>query len=156
MNINDVQLYNADCLEKMHGIPTNSIDLICADIPYGTTACKWDNVIPFEKMWTELNRISKDTTPILLFGQQPFTSELIHSNIKNFKYVWYYKKLIASNFASAKYQPMKHIEEICVFTKSGKPQRIILFCKRGPKVVLPESMLAINIIPKPQMKQWVI
>lgn len=68
-----------------------------------------------------INRIVKnEQTPILLFSQQPFTTELIHSNIKNFKYIWYYKKLIASNFASAKFQPMKHIEEICVFTKNGK------------------------------------
>ena len=68
-----------------------------------------------------LNKIVKDdNTPILLFGQQPFTSKLIMSNVKNFKWQWYYKKLIASNFASAKYQPMKHIEDICVFTRSGK------------------------------------
>lgn len=114
------KLLQGDCIEIMKTLPSNSIDLICADIPYGTTACKWDNVIKFDEMWEELNRIAKENTAILLFGQQPFTSELIHSNIKNFKYIWYYKKLIASNFASAKYQPMKHIEEICVFTKNGK------------------------------------
>lgn len=115
------KLFNGDCLEVMKKIPDKSIDCVIADIPYGTTACKWDNIIPFDAMWSELNRIMKtDNSPIILFGQQPFTSELIHSNIKNFKYVWYYKKLIASNFASAKYQPMKHIEEICVFTRNGK------------------------------------
>lgn len=114
------KLLQGDCLNLLKKIPDNSIDCIIADIPYGTTACSWDNVIPFDLMWAELNRISKENTPILLFSQQPFTSELIHSNIKNFKYIWYYKKLIASNFASAKYQPMKHIEEVCVFTKSGK------------------------------------
>ena len=110
-----------DCLELMKEIPDKSVDMILCDLPYGTTACKWDKVIPFEQMWKQLNRVVKsDDSPILLFGQQPFTSELIHSNISNFKFVWYYKKLIASNFASAKYQPMKHIEEICVFTKNGK------------------------------------
>ena len=72
-------------------------------------------------MWDKLNKIVKnDNSPILLFGQQPFTSKLICSNINNFKFEWYYKKLIASNFASAKYQPMKHIEDICVFTRNGK------------------------------------
>lgn len=116
-----IDLRCGDCLELMKEIADKSIDCIIADIPYGTTACKWDTIIPFDKMWVELNRIVKDeNSPILLFSQQPFTSELVHSNIKNFKYIWYYKKLIASNFASAKYQPMKHIEEICVFTKSGK------------------------------------
>ena len=114
------KLLNGDCLELLKKIPDKSIDCVIADIPYGTTACAWDNIIPFDLMWTELNRVSKENTPILLFSQQPFTSELIHSNIKNFKYIWYYKKLIASNFASAKYQPMKHIEEVCVFTKGGK------------------------------------
>lgn len=114
------KLLNGDCLEQLKTLSDKSVDCIIADIPYGTTACAWDNVIPFDSMWAELNRISKENTPILLFSQQPFTSELIHSNIKNFKYIWYYKKLIASNFASAKYQPMKHIEEICVFTRNGK------------------------------------
>lgn len=118
---NKCVIYNGDCIDVLKTIPDKSVDLICTDIPYGTTACKWDNIIDFEQMWEQLNRVVKsDESPILLFSQQPFTSELIHSNISNFKYIWYYKKLIASNFASAKYQPMKHIEEICVFTKRGK------------------------------------
>ena len=117
-----VDLHLGDCLEILPTIPDNSIDCVIADIPYNVTAASWDFAIPFEPMWKELNRVVKDdNSPILLFAQQPFTSELIHSNIKNYKFIWYYKKLIASNFASAKYQPMKHIEEICVFTRSGKP-----------------------------------
>lgn len=120
-----VDLYLGDCLDILPKLSLKSrVDCVIADIPYGTTACKWDTVIPFELMWKCLNEIVKDdNTPILLFAQQPFTSELIHSNLKNFKYVWYYNKLIASNFASAKYQPMKHIEEICVFTRNGKTPR---------------------------------
>lgn len=118
-----INLYKGDCLDVMNRLIDKGIkvDAIIADIPYGTTACAWDSVIPFEDMWDRCNIIVKDdSSPILLFGVEPFTSELVHSNIKNFKYKWYYKKLIASNFASAKYQPMKHIEDICVFTRSGK------------------------------------
>ena len=119
--MSEIKLYNGDCLEVMKGLPDNSVDCIIADIPYGTTACEWDSVIDLEKMWAELNRIVKnENTPILLFGAEPFTSVLVCSNLKNFKWKWYYKKLIASNFASAKYQPMKHIEDVCVFTKNGK------------------------------------
>lgn len=117
-----MDLYNGDCLEVMQTLINKGVkvDCIIADIPYGTTACAWDTIIPFDKMWDCCNKLCKDNhTPILLFGQQPFTSMLICSNIKNFKFEWYYKKLIASNFASAKYQPMKHIEDICVFTKGG-------------------------------------
>lgn len=117
-----MKLYNGDCLEIMPKLIEQGIkvDAIITDPPFGTTACAWDSVIPFDEMWKWLNSICKNEhTPILLFGQQPFTSLLISSNIKNFKFVWYYKKLIASNFANAKYQPMKHIEDVCVFTKNG-------------------------------------
>ena len=115
------KLYNMDCMDGMKQLKDNSIDCVIADIPYGTTACKWDNVIPLEPMWKELKRIVKnENSPILLFGAEPFSSILVCSNINNFKWKWYYKKRIASNFASAKYQPMKHIEDICVFTKNGQ------------------------------------
>ena len=115
------KLYNSDCMDGMKQLKDNSIDCVIADIPYGTTACKWDNVIPLEPMWKELKRIVKnENSPILLFGAEPFSSILVCSNINNFKWKWYYKKRIASNFASAKYQPMKHIEDICVFTKNGQ------------------------------------
>ena len=85
----------------------------------GTTACKWDSVIPFEPMWERLNKLIKPNGAIVLFGSEPFSSALRMSNIKNYKYDWKYKKLIASNFASAKYQPMKHIEDIMIFEKNG-------------------------------------
>jgi site-specific DNA-methyltransferase (adenine-specific) len=117
-----VKLFNGDCLEVMDRLIEKGIkvDAIITDIPYGTTSCKWDSIIPLDDMWKRLNNIVKDkSSPIVLFGAEPFTSQLVCSNIKNFKWKWYYKKLIASNFASAKYQPMKHIEDICVFTKNG-------------------------------------
>lgn len=117
------KLYLGDALEIMDLLISKNfkVDAIITDIPYGTTAAQWDEVIPFNEMWKRLNELVKDdNTPILLFGQQPFTSKLVMSNIDNFKWQWYYKKRIASNFASAKYQPMKHIEDICVFTKKGQ------------------------------------
>ena len=77
-----------DCLELMRDIPDKSIDMILCDLPYGTTDCKWDNVIPFETLWEQYNRIIKDNSAICLFGQQPFTSKLINSNLKLFRYEW--------------------------------------------------------------------
>lgn len=117
-----IELYKGDCLEIMDELIKEGVkvDAIICDPPYGTTACSWDNIIPFNEMWERLNKLSKEGTPIVLFGGEPFTSVMICSNIKNFKHKWYYKKRIASNFASAKTQPMKHIEDVCVFSKDGK------------------------------------
>lgn len=83
-----IDLKQGDCLELMKDIPDKSIDMILCDLPYGTTACKWDNVIPFEPLWEQYKRIIKDNGAIVLFGSQPFTSKLICSNIDNFKYEW--------------------------------------------------------------------
>ena len=113
-----IDLRQGDCLELMKDIPNKSIDMILCDLPYGTTACKWDIVIPFDKLWEQYNRIIKDNGAIVLFGSQPFTSSLIMSNIKNFKYEWIWEKQKASNFMGAKYQPLKYHENICVFSKS--------------------------------------
>lgn len=112
-----------ECIKTMNELimGRQKVDAVITDIPYGTTSCSWDEIIQFDDMWSCLNKIVKsETSPIILFGSEPFSSRLICSNINNFKYKWYYKKLIASNFATAKYQPMKHIEDIMVFTKSGK------------------------------------
>ena len=112
-----MRLINGDCLVEMQKLENQSVDLILTDLPYGTTACKWDNIIPYEPMWKELKRIRKEKTPIALFGNEPFSSHLRISNINEYKYDWKYKKLIGSNFASAKYQPMKHIEDVMIFGK---------------------------------------
>lgn len=87
-----IDLRQGDCLEIMKDIPDKSIDMILCDLPYGTTACKWDVVIPFESLWEQYNRIIKDNGAIVLFSKQPFTTELIHSNLKNFKYSLVWKK----------------------------------------------------------------
>ena len=106
-----------DCLELMKQIPDKSIDMILCDLPYGTTACKWDTVIPFEPLWEQYNRIIKDNGAIVLFGSEPFSTELRHSNLKNYKYDWVWKKNNAGNFALCKKQPLKYHEVISVFYK---------------------------------------
>lgn len=120
-------LYQGDCLEEMNKIPDGSVDLILADPPYGTTACKWDSVIPFEPMWNHLCRILKKGGAVALFGSEPFSSALRMSNIKWYKYDWYWDKKIPSGMSYAKYQPMRQIENISIFS-DGKtvynPQKV--------------------------------
>jgi site-specific DNA-methyltransferase (adenine-specific) len=109
-----------DCLELMKDIPNGSIDMILCDLPYGTTACNWDTIIPFDKLWMQYNRIIKPNGPIVLFSAQPFTTKLIGSNIKNFKHSWVWNKELSGAFALAKYRPMIVTEDVCVFSSAGK------------------------------------
>ena len=115
--MSDIQLYNGDCLEVMDNLIQQGIkvDAIITDIPYGTTRCKWDSIIPFEEMWKRIKEIRKPTTPIVLFGSEPFSSSLRLSNIKEYKYDWKWEKTQATGFFNAKKQPMRCIEDICVF-----------------------------------------
>jgi len=110
------QIYNEDCLVGMKRIKDNSIDMILCDLPYGTTACKWDSVIPIEDLWIEYKRIIKPNGAIVLFGSQPFTSRLVSSNMDWFKYSWVWKKNRATGHVHAKNKPMKIHEDICVFS----------------------------------------
>ena len=114
-----MNLIKGECIEQMKLIPSGSIDAIITDPPYGTTACKWDSVIPFEPMWEQLNRIIKPNGAIVLFGSQPFTSALIMSNPKAFKYEWIWEKTRGSNFQTLKHQPWKMHENILVFNAKG-------------------------------------
>ena len=109
-----------DCLEVMKDIPDKSIDMILCDLPYGTTACKWDTIIPFEPLWEHYKRIIKDNGAIVLTASQPFTSALVMSNIKMFKYPIYWIKDKPSNFLMGKKQPLRYVEEVLVFSK-GTP-----------------------------------
>ena len=104
-----------DCLERMKEIPDNSIDMVLCDPPYGTTKCKWDSVIDFDLMWEQLKRITKDNGAICLFGSEPFSSYLRFSNIKMFKYDWYWNKKLASGHLNAKKQPLRLFEVVSVF-----------------------------------------
>ncbi len=108
-----------EAIEQMKTIPDGSIDAIITDPPYWTTACKWDSIIPFEPMWEQLKRIIKPNWAIVLFGSEPFTSILITSNLKGFKYRWDWNKKIPSGMSYARFRPMQQSEDICVFTKSG-------------------------------------
>lgn len=112
-----IELLHGDCLELMNGIPDGSVDMILCDLPYGTTACKWDSVIPFEPLWEQYNRIIKDNGAIVLFGSEPFSTKLRYSNLKMFKYDWVWEKTLAANFAMCKKQPCKKHELISVFYK---------------------------------------
>ena len=110
---------NADCFDVFPFIEDKSIDAIICDLPYGTTACKWDSILPLDKLWKEYNRIIKSDGVILLTASQPFTTTLISSNLKGFKYCWYWDKLNAGSFATAKYKPLSVFEDVCVFSKNG-------------------------------------
>ena len=112
----NIWLMQGDCLERMKEIPDGSVDMILCDLPYGTTACKWDSVIPFEPLWEQYRRVTKPNAAIVLTASQPFTTALIASNIKNFKHAWVWNKRFAANFAVAKFQPLKIHEDIAVFS----------------------------------------
>ena len=111
----DFELWHGDCIELMKGIPDGRVDAIICDPPYGTTACKWDSVIPLEPMWKELKRVSKNNTAIVLTCVDPFTCILGASNIKDLKYKWVWNKTRATGHLNAKKMPMKNIEDILVF-----------------------------------------
>ena len=140
-----IKLIQGDCLERMKDIPDGSVDMVLTDPPYGTTACKWDSIIPFEPMWEQLKRVIKPNGAIVMTASQPFTSALIMSNVKMFKYEWVWEKSSPGGFAQAKNMPLKTVEDVVVFS-SGltshqsqvgekrvpyNPQGII----RSPKVV---------------------
>lgn len=129
------KIYNQDCMEGMESLPDKSIDMILCDLPYGTTACKWDTIISFDKLWEQYNRIIKDNSAIVLFAQEPFATRLRYSNLKMYKYDWIWQKPRGTNFLSCKNQPLKNYELICVFGKKkllynpqmakGKPYTLI-------------------------------
>ena len=106
-----------DCLEVMKDIPDKSVDMILADLPYGTTACKWDIIIPFDKLWEQYNRIIKDNGAIVLFGQEPFSSHLRLSNLANYRYDLYWQKERITNVFQVKRRSGKNIETISIFYK---------------------------------------
>ena len=114
-----VNLMLGDCLERMKEIPDGSVDLILADPPYGTTACKWDSIIPLDKMWEQLKRIIKPNGAIVMMASQPFTSALCASNFGGFKYCAVWDKKIPAGMSYARFRPMQQHEDIVVFSKNG-------------------------------------
>lgn len=136
--MDSVTLWQGDCLELMKQIPSGSINLVLCDLPYGTTQNKWDAVIPFVPMWDQYARICRDTSPIVLFAAQPFTSVLVASNLKDFKYTWVWKKSQAVGHLNAWKQPMRNTEDIVVFYKKQCPYSPILVDKK-PENIRPLS-----------------
>lgn len=119
-----INLMLGDCLEMMREIPDGSVDMVLCDLPYGTTQNKWDSVLPLDQLWDEYKRLCKGA--VVLTAAQPFTSSLIMSNIKDFRYVWYWKKNRATNVLNAKKMPLRDTEEVCVFSGSVyNPQGLI-------------------------------
>lgn len=119
-------LMKGDCLERMKEIPDGSVDMVLTDPPYGTTACAWDSIVPLEPMWEQLKRIIKPRGAIVMTASQPFTTTLISSNMKMFKYCWIWEKNFSTNFLHAKRQPLRKHEEVVVFyNKTGQyyPQK---------------------------------
>ncbi|WP_165007504.1 site-specific DNA-methyltransferase [Enterococcus sp. ZJ1668] len=130
-------IYFEDCLIGMEKIEDNSIDLILCDLPYGTTACSWDTILPWDKLWKNYLRVTKENSAIVLFGAEPFSTQLRMSNWKNYKYDWYWIKNTATAFTLAKKQPMRSVETISVFSK-GTPS----YYPQGlEKIKTPESQM---------------
>lgn len=116
MKIGNGELWHGDCLELMRLIPDGSVDMVLCDLPYGTTACKWDTIIPFEPLWLEYWRVCKPNAAIVLTASQPFTSALIISQVNKFKYCWVWDKVAPGDVMNAKNKPMKQHEDVCVFS----------------------------------------
>jgi len=113
-----IELLQGDCLEMMKDIPDGSVDMVLTDPPYGTTACKWDSIIPLEPMWEQLKRVIKPNGAIVLFGSEPFSSALRMSNIKNYKYDWVWIRNNATKYLSKNYNPLSTYENIIVFLET--------------------------------------
>lgn len=117
------QIIHGDCLGVMPSLPDESVDMILCDLPYGTTECKWDSIINLPSLWKQYNRLIKPDGAIVLTTSQPFTTQVIASNLSGFTYAWVWDKKFAGNYVRAKFQPMKVHEDVIVFTRSGKEPR---------------------------------
>lgn len=169
------EIWHGDCLELMKTIPGRSVDIFLCDLPFGTISCSWDVVIPFDKLWEQYNRICKPNAAVVLFGSQPFTTDLISSNRKNFRYPLVWNKNVPTGMSSAKYRPMKYHEDILVFYKEQPTHNPIMkkrvgvgkacynydhYCgesnhiklnkvkkRYDPDFVQPSSVLEFNVVP---------
>lgn len=143
--MNIIQIYNEDCLQGMKRIPDGSVDAIICDLPYGTTKCKWDTIIPFEPLWEQYNRVIKKHGAIVLFGTEPFTASLIISNLSKFREKLTWQKHKPSNIGNAKYMHLKYSEDIVVFS-DGK-------CVYNPQMQ-PRLSDRVRQAQKGNSKQW--
>ena len=132
MNIELDRIYNMDCLEGMKAIPDGSVDAVICDLPYGTTACAWDSVIPLDVLWREYHRVCKPSAVILLFGSEPFSSELRMSNLKEWRYDWIWHKNSSAGFIHAHNRPLKDYEIVSAFCQYGMGHETTMGGKRMP------------------------
>lgn len=126
------RIFNEDCIAGMSRLPDHSVDMILTDLPYGITGCRWDSLLPFDLLWKQYLRVIKENGAVVLTASQPFTTKLISSQPKLFRYCWYWYKNMTTGFTFSKYQPLRCIEEVCVFYKRAPvyhPQGIIVLDK---------------------------
>ena len=138
-----IQLYNGDCLELLKNIPDKSVDMILVDPPYGMTYFKWDSIINFNKLWEQYERIITDNGIIAIFGIQPFTSVVITSNLKLYRYSWIWKKDTATGHLNANYKPMRITEDIAIFSKGT-----VGSASKNPITYYPQGVTIVNKIKK--------
>lgn len=134
-----MDLYNDDCFNIFPKLKDTSVDLVLCDMPYGSTQCKWDTCLDLKKLWQQLKRLTRPNTAIVLTSSQPFTSVLVCSNLKMFKYSWIWEKENSTNFFAAKFQPLNNTEDVIVFSEGG--------CNNGtknPVMYNPQGVLNIN------------
>ncbi len=132
-----IELMHGDCLELMTSIPDGSVDAIICDLPYGTTACKWDSVIPFDPLWAQYRRVTKPNAAIVLTAAQPFTSAVVVSALDMFKYALVWKKSRVSHFAQAPYRFLTEHEDVLVFSRAGVSKNANLRMTYNPQGTLP-------------------
>lgn len=125
-------IYNEDCLDGMKRIPDKSLNCIICDLPYGTTECNWDKIIPLEELWKEYKRVIMDNGVIILFAQQPFTSRLVMSNLKMYNHSLVWEKDCGANFMCARYRPIKVCEDIIIFSKGSFTNNAKIKCTYNP------------------------
>lgn len=145
ISTSNCSLLQGDCLEIMPSLPDDSVDCILSDLPYGTTVNSWDSVLPLDELWLEYNRLIKPNGAIILTSIQPFTTTLIASNIKNFKYEWIWKKTISSNSLNAKKMPLRQHESVLVFSgPSSKVRYFPIMTEGKPYTTQPQHFKSSN------------
>ena len=147
-----LKLVQGDCLEVMKQIPDKSVDLVLCDLPYNTIACKWDNLIPLDKLWEQYERIGTDICTFVLFGSEPFSTRLRMSNLNKYKYDWIWKKPTMTGFQHAKNMPLKNFETISVFSNGSMGHANLL--KERRMIYNPQGIIPINKIKKAGKNQW--
>jgi site-specific DNA-methyltransferase (adenine-specific) len=159
LDIGRGRFYTADCFDVLPTIPDQSVNLVLCDLPYGTTPCRWDSVLPFAKLWEQYQRISKDGAAIVLTSSQPFTTALISSNPGWFKYCWVWEKTVCGDFFNAKNKPLKKHEDVCIFssgTTANKSLRRMMYNPQGltqiDKLCRNDETLRAFCAPRPSHK----